>query len=220
MCSTVFVKRVREHQECFTPYLLQHTRVPSSLECWGLRGCGGTEKPGGQARRKKQHIPCPTLHVSAPPLVPTGSSCYQNPDCLSPAPLHCLQRSSQEYSSRAMPSLPVERGALVLESDSLRAETFTVNMIWTCLFISPNLKFFISKVGIIIPNFVFVKITWNNTCSFLGPWSHTLRALTKRNIADIAVIFLYNQWNLVLHSLKHLGVWFETKTSANGTFKI
>lgn len=157
----------------------------------------------------------PTLRDSAPPLVPTGS--------------HAVRTQTVEVLARSMPPkrftgiqlqshavhLCRER-ALVLESDSLRPETFTVNMTWTCLFISPNLKFFISKVGIIIPNFVFVKITWNNTCHLLGPWFHTQSALTKNKYCWYCCYFSYNWWNLVLHSLKtSREVVWDQESSAN-----
>ena len=95
-------------------------------------------------------------------------------------PCFCTPQSQQEVLPHSMPPKRFigvrlqsqamrfcRERALVLESGSLRPETFTVNMTWTCLFTSPNLKFFISKVGIIIPYFVFVKITRKNTCSFL-----------------------------------------------------
>lgn len=98
----------------------------------------------------------PTLHDSAPPLLPTGSHAVRTqtvevlPRSMPPKKFTGIQLQSHAVRS-------YRERALVLESDSSRLETFTVNMTWTCLFISPNLKFFISKVDI-IPNFVFVKI--------------------------------------------------------------
>lgn len=154
MRSMVFVKRARRHQECFSPYLLQHLRVLRRLR----RGATKKSRTGEEWKRK-QRIPwIPHPRRVCNPLVPKGSHVIGTQTVELLHPLHASKEGSQEWVPRAIQFSPVEIKSTGFGIRQFETRTFSY-MYDMGMFISPSHKFFICKVGM-HNNTYFIWFLW------------------------------------------------------------